>query len=63
MFDVAGERILADIKRMRKDADRSKTPKAGQGDGRKNRRHDPLANFMKENNIQKQFLRMGAGIE
>ena len=63
IFDDVSDSIRQEIKSFRKDAGKSKTPKRGQGDRRKNRKSDPLAAFMKQNNIQKQFLRMGAGLD
>ena len=55
--------IRDELREGDKRAVKSKTPKFGEGDRRKNRNIDPLAQFMKQNKIQKQFLRMGAGLD
>ncbi len=61
-FQGARDSLVAELSAAKKVA--GKTPAATlKRDGRKNRKSDPLASFMKENNIQKQFLRMGAGLE
>ena len=58
-FQAARDALVAELTSAKKIAGKTKVIVP---DRRKKRNTDPLARFMKQNNIQKQFLRMGAGL-